>query len=69
MIEIRTNCCGRTVTVADGSADAHAVADAAGCTCCPQDHHHGQAATESGTACRPLTITLLPGSVSLTPEG
>lgn len=69
MIKITADCCGKSVTVADGAADVHVAADAAGCACCPQDHHHGQAATETGTPCRPLTITMLPGSVQLIPEG
>lgn len=46
---------------ADGQ-DVHAAVDAAGCGCCPIDHHHGQAA-EDAAPCRPLIITLLPGNV------
>jgi hypothetical protein len=49
--------CLTTATVADGD-DVHEAVDAAGCTCCPVDHHHGQAA-EGGVPCRPLAITLL----------
>jgi hypothetical protein len=47
---------------------AHSDPDAAfdvlqpGCGCCGEDHHHGAAANESGEPCRPLTITVLPGS-------
>jgi hypothetical protein len=33
-------------------------------SCCKEDHHHGQAANE-GTPCRPITITLLPGSIQV----
>ena len=69
MIRITTQCCARSVTVTDGSPDVHLVADALGCTCCPQAHHHGRSANETGVVCRPVTITLLPGSVQLTPEG
>lgn len=32
------------------------------CSCCEVDHHHGQAANQTGEPCRPLTITILPGS-------
>jgi hypothetical protein len=55
-----------------------AVVCAPGSGCCPEDHHHGQAANacpgipdpdhECGvdnpecTVCRPITITFLPGS-------
>jgi hypothetical protein len=37
------------------------------CACCPQDHHHGNAASAdlSKKPCRPLTITVVPGSVHL----
>lgn len=64
MFRVMANCCGRSVTVTDAETfDAHAVADAAGCKCCTQDHHHGQAASESGTPCRPVTILGLPGSL------
>ena len=31
------------------------------CDCCPEDHHHGLAAN-AGTPCRPMTITVMPGS-------
>ena len=39
--------------------DVHAAVDAKGCTCCPIDHAHGQAANETGTPCRPLLITAM----------
>lgn len=52
---------------------------ALGCGCCPEDHHHGQAAaacprthegpcalgTAGCTVCRPLTIVALPDTVAL----
>jgi hypothetical protein len=70
MIKVTANCCGKSVTVAEGDAvDVHALADGAGCTCCPQSHHHGQAASETGTPCRPVTVDLLAGSVQLGLEG
>jgi hypothetical protein len=40
-----------------------------GCDCCPEDHHHGQAASESGTPCRPITITAQGPAARLTAEG
>jgi hypothetical protein len=52
--------CSTTATVGDG-ADVHEAVDGAGCTCCPQDHHHGRAAGDAaagGVPCRPLTITV-----------
>ena len=35
------------------------------CACCPVEHDHGRAANESGKPCRPIEITVLPGSASL----
>jgi hypothetical protein len=64
--------CEKQVTITDDGIDVHMAVDAAGCACCPQDHRHGQAAgsaAEGGVPCRPLTITLLPGSVTATPAG
>ena len=60
--------CEASVTITDHGIDVHTAVDAAGCRCCPEDHHHGQAANE-GEPCRPLEITLLPGSVTATPVG
>lgn len=65
--------CKSTVTVrcqCDPAADTHeggcaaadfdaAVRCAPDAGCCGQDHHHGQATTETGDACRPVTITVL----------
>lgn len=39
------------------------------CDCCKEDHHHGQAANESGTPCRPITITATGPAARLTAEG
>jgi hypothetical protein len=33
--------------------------------CCKEDHHHGNAANESGQPCRPIKITVMPGSTAL----
>lgn len=60
--------CGKSVTITDHDVDIHMAVDAAGCGCCPEAHHHGQAANES-VPCRPLEITMLPGSAGLTPAG
>lgn len=35
------------------------------CDCCLEDHHHGQAANETGKPCRPITIVALPGTTHL----
>jgi hypothetical protein len=37
----------------------HPVVDAAGCTCCPVAHDH------TGLGCRPVVITVLPGTIQL----
>jgi hypothetical protein len=35
------------------------------CECCPQDHDHGRAANETGVACRPIEISVCPGTAQL----
>lgn len=35
------------------------------CDCCPESHDHGWAANKTGDICRPVTITVCPGSVSM----
>lgn len=52
--------CLKTATIAADGADVHEAVDAAGCACCPQQHHHGRAA-EGGAPCRPLLITPVGG--------
>lgn len=32
------------------------VHDALVCGCCPVQHNHGEAANQSGVACRPITV-------------
>ena len=67
MIHVQCKTCGKW-TVIDGG-DIHAAVDTAGCTCCPQDHHHGQAAgtaADGGVPCRPVTITLMAGVAPVT---
>jgi hypothetical protein len=53
MLRIQCNQCGRSVVTTDGSDPDSALL----CDCCPEDHHHGEAANATGTACRPITIT------------
>ena len=60
---VTCNQCGASATIADGTDPDAALT----CACCPQDHHHGQAATESGVACRPITINV--GQVAVGPAG
>lgn len=64
MLHIQCNNCGAWGVIEGGDPDAQLQ-----CPCCPADHHHGQAANESGEPCRPLTITLLPGTAPLTLGG
>jgi hypothetical protein len=35
------------------------------CDCCPDSHDHGENANETGVPCRPVTITVVPGSATL----
>jgi hypothetical protein len=63
MLHIQCDQCGASVIAAGGSDPDAALS----CGCCPQDHHHGQAAGESGVACRPITITV--GQVTVGPAG
>jgi hypothetical protein len=64
MFFVQCKGCLKSNVISDG--DVHVAVDAAGCTCCPDDHHHGQAAGNAATGgvpCRPLTIVPL-GDVS-----
>lgn len=38
------------------------------CSCCPYAHHHGQSADATGTICRPITISTVPGSIHVKAE-
>jgi hypothetical protein len=52
---VECNQCRKQAFVMDGG-DIHV---ALVCPCCPEDHHHGQAAgnaAEGGTPCRPVTV-------------
>ena len=63
MLHVRCDQCGASAVI-DGGTDPDA---ALSCGCCPEDHHHGQAADASGEPCRPITITV--GQVSVGPAG
>jgi hypothetical protein len=76
---IQCNQCGASVTTENGlDPDGELV-----CRCCPEDHHHGEAANACPgiedaehicgvdnpdcTVCRPISITLLAGSGQVSP--
>lgn len=64
---LETNCCRNKAFITDPSDPDAAVNCADECTQCTEDHHHGQSARETGEACRPITITAMPGSVTVAP--
>lgn len=68
-VQCKNKDCTAVAVITEHDVDVHLALDGAGCGCCPQDHHHGQAANESGTPCRPVTITMLPGSADVLPGG
>ena len=67
LVTCKNKGCTAVATISEHDVDVHEALDAAGCTCCPQDHHHGQAANESGSPCRPVNIILVPGSAQALP--
>ena len=56
--------CG-TAVVLYGDEDPHAALQ---CDCCPEDHHHGQAAATTGEPCRPIHHQVI-GPVTVNPAG
>lgn len=62
LVTCRSKECTAVATISEHGVDIHSALDAAGCSCCPQDHHHGRAAIETGSPCRPVIITLAGGS-------
>jgi len=60
VLHIQCDQCGASVTTADGTDPDAALA----CGCCPEDHHHGEAANQTGVPCRPITITVPLAGVS-----
>lgn len=69
LVQCKNKECTAVAVITENEVDVHSALDAAGCTCCPQDHHHGQATAASGNPCRPLTVTLTPGTADVTPAG
>jgi hypothetical protein len=61
MLMIECQGCHQKAFTADGRDPDRAL----DCDCCPESHHHGRAANETGEPCRPISITVLPGSASL----
>lgn len=57
--------CTAVAAITSDNVDIHSALDAAGCDCCPQDHHHGAANMATGVACRPVTIILASGSAEV----
>lgn len=68
LVQCKNSECTAVATIDEHDVDVHDALDAAGCACCPQDHHHGRAANE-GTPCRPVTITVIPGGNDIAPAG
>lgn len=61
MLLVTCNSCGEhAFTNNHGRPDV-----AVECGCCPESHDHGKNASETGDICRPVTITVVPGSVTL----
>lgn len=53
MLNVKCMRCGAEANTVNHSDPDSAVV----CSCCPVDHHHGQATEASGVACRPVAIT------------
>jgi len=67
VLQVQCDGCGTqafTENNADPDAALSCVEDS---DCCKEDHHHGQNAEATGTPCRPVTITVLPGSIHMKP--
>lgn len=63
MLLVQCNGCKKTAFAQDGE---HRNPDAAlECDCCAEDHDHAENANAGGEPCRPVTITLVPGQVTL----
>jgi hypothetical protein len=69
LVQCKNKDCTAVAVVSEHDVDVHSALDAAGCGCCPQDHHHGDNASATGAPCRPVTITLVPGSAEVFPAG
>jgi hypothetical protein len=64
MLHVQCNSCKEwAVTENMGDPDSAVI-----CECCTEDHDHAQAVRDTRDAgCRPVTITVLPGSVDMHP--
>jgi hypothetical protein len=63
LVQCKNKDCTAVATITLDDVDVHEALDAAGCVCCPLDHHHGSAANEPGAVpCRPVNILMVPGS-------
>jgi hypothetical protein len=68
LVQCKNKECTAVAVIDEHDVDVHSALDAAGCACCPQDHHHGQAAAVPGAVpCRPVVITMMPGSAEVVP--
>ena len=65
MLQVQCQGCGTQAFTEDHSDPDKALACLPDADCCKEDHHHGQAASVTGQPCRPVTITVLPGSVRM----
>ena len=65
LVQCRNKPCSAIATITVDDFGIHDALDAAGCTCCTLDHHHGGYAAETGTACRPVLLTIVPGPVGI----
>jgi hypothetical protein len=66
MVHVRCQKCGAWAIV-PGGVQFHEALDATGsCTCCPEDHNHRLATIETGKPCRPIEITLMARTASMT---
>jgi hypothetical protein len=67
LVQCKNKDCTAVATIDEHDVDVHDALDAAGCACCPQPHHHGQNASATGVPCRPVTITMVPGGITVNP--
>lgn len=65
MLQVSCLSCGTQAFTENNADPDSALTCAEGTDCCKEDHHHGQAANETGTPCRPVAIVVLPGSITM----
>jgi hypothetical protein len=65
MLQVQCLSCGTQAFTENLADPDSALACPPEAPCCKEDHHHGNAANESGQPCRPVIITVLPGSVHM----